>query len=210
MIANIFIVGAYLSLVIELFFFPVPSVASTYQLVYQAESTNSGNENIGRLNSIRNWPSWKKTTFLILPAILNVVIFLIPLLYVANIVSMDFLISFNFESTILTIIGIVLISMGRLITITSAIRIRKNNSQKEDDFKLHNKGFFALSRNPILIGMHLLIIGCWLIFPSLLFMVGIVFYLMYMDFKVGLEEDFLFNQFGEPYKNYQEQTRRYL
>lgn len=204
------VILAYLSLVIELISFPVPSVASTYQLGYQATESDKKTEEHEKLGSIKKWPFTKKVFFLFLPAVINVLVFIYPIGRVFAFDKMAIpldLYSFNWSSIIL---GSLLVLIGRTITFSSVLNIRKNNQQKGNSFELKKKGLFNLSRNPGLIGMYLMIIGFFIIFPNLLFFLGILFYLGYMHFKVLLEEDFLKNHFGSPYIEYKNHTNRYI
>ena len=106
--------------------------------------------------------------------------------------------------------GVVLIVLGRIVTLYSVLTIRSGNRQREESFLLHTTGLFRWSRNPGLVGMYLFIVGLWLAMPSLAMAGGIVVYVVYMDFKVHMEEDFLLNQFGQEYANYRNRTGRYL
>jgi protein-S-isoprenylcysteine O-methyltransferase Ste14 len=58
--------------------------------------------------------------------------------------------------------------------------------------------------------MYTFVLGLWLATPSLAMLCGILVYVVHMDFKVRLEEDFLANTVGEGYRLYERRTRRYL
>ena len=204
------VILAYLSLAVELISFPVPSVASTYQLGYQATESDKKTEEHGKLGTIKQWSFPKKVFFLFLPAVVNILVFIYPIgrLVAFDKIAIPFdLYAFNWASIIL---GSLLVLIGRVITFSSVLNIRKNNQQKGNSFELKKKGLFNLSRNPGLIGMYLMIIGFFIIFPNFLFLLGILFYLGYMHFKVLLEEDFLKNHFGSPYIEYKNRTNRYI
>ncbi len=207
---TIVIVIAYLSLVVELIFFPVPSVASTYQLAYQPLASTKGSEMKGELVSVRSWSALKKIFLLIVPALLNVAVFLLPIGFLIFPLFLQKMFPIFESSTWVLGFGAALILLGRLLTFSSALRIRTENSQEGDDFHLHDDSIFRLSRNPILLGMYIMVLGLFLIFPSIIFGLGILFYMVYMHFKVLLEEDFLGHHFGKPYVDYKTKTRRYL
>ena len=207
---SIIVLLAYISLVIELVFFPVPSVASTYQLTVKARPNSKGTQAIGQIGKISRWNGIMKTILLVVPAIINILVFLFPLFLILNpVVNQKIFFIFD-GSWISNGLGILLILTGRFITIWSVMEIRKKNRQIHDEFNLQTKGLFDLSRNPGLVGMYLFILGIFLIFPGLGFLIGIFFYLGYMHFKVLLEEDFLTNHYGDSYIQYKEKTRRYL
>jgi protein-S-isoprenylcysteine O-methyltransferase Ste14 len=69
---------------------------------------------------------------------------------------------------------------------------------------------FGRSRNPLLLGMYLFYAGMWVLFPTLIFAVGLVVYVLNMHFRVLLEEDFLRHHFGAPFDQYMLKARRYL
>ena len=108
------------------------------------------------------------------------------------------------------IVGVVLMVMGRLVTIGSALGIRKDNSQKGVDFDLKTEGIFARSRNPIVVGLHLGIIGLNILIPNYLFIIFTCFYFGNIHFKILIEEDFLSQFFQGDYNAYLKKTKRYL
>ena len=200
----IIVILAYLSLLVELLFFPVPSVASTYQLAYKANESSEKTEETGKVGVVKEWSFLKKIFLLILPATINILVFIAPLIII---LCFQGLVQ---KEMYLLILGILLIILGRGLTFYAAINIRRNNKQEGVSFELKEKGIFAKSRNPILMGMHLMIIGLLLLTLNYLLLVGVVFYLGYMHFKVLLEEDFLQLHFGNTYLEYKNLTRRYL
>ena len=194
---------AYFSLLVELLFFPVPSVASTYQLVLVDDT---GKKTSSRFDRIKHWQVWKKVLFLIIPAVVNVAVFLFPFFMLLGIFEYQII-----SNQPLSLgVGILLVIFGRLITFLSIIQIRKINRSSNQQKFLHQKGWFKWSRNPGLLGMYMFIFGVWCFFSHPLFLVGILFYMTYMHFKILLEEDYLIEKFGKTYQEYLKQTKRYL
>ena len=194
---------AYLSLILELVFFSVPSVASTYQLILIDKSHKKTNS---RLSKIKDWQLWKKLLLLFTPAVINVIVFLFPVLYVFKILKYDMVPNEQLS----VMVGLIFLILGRVITFLSVIQIRKINYSNNQQKFLHQKGWFKWSRNPGLLGMYIFIFGIWLMFSHPIFLVGILFYIGYMHFKVLLEEDYLAEKFGIEYQKYLNQTKRYL
>ena len=114
------------------------------------------------------------------------------------------------ESPYLLFIAVFLILLGRFISVTSVWRIRKHNSQKGEDFFLHTQGIYAISRNPIQIGLYLFLLGLWLLFSSYYFLIGILIYIAYMHNRIQAEEAFLKEYFGDSYDEYCKETNRYI
>lgn len=208
------VIAAYAVLCIELIFLHVPSVASVYQLVWIKKSiVNYHNEKLthGRLYDVLHWPMMKKLWLLGLPTAISVVTGLLPLVYIGclwtNLCSWEQL---NNTSVAQNIIGMLLIIGGRVFTVYATLIIRKENRQTKDSFQLKTDGVFRYSRNPLLVGMYVMYVGMWVLFPQIIFGVGLFIYVINMHFRILLEEDFLFFQFGKPFQEYKQQVSRYL
>lgn len=76
--------------------------------------------------------------------------------------------------------------------------------------ELVQSGLFGVSRNPIFLGMQVTLLGFFLLLPNAItFLVLLAGYLL-IQIQVRLEEDFLFKQHGERYREYQEKVSRFL
>lgn len=72
-------------------------------------------------------------------------------------------------------------------------------------------GAFRLSRNPLYVGLDLVLLGVALMLDSLWGIVVLLVVLVVMHFGVILpEERYLEEKFGEPYRRYLAAVRRYL
>lgn len=213
LIVVIVILLAYCTLFSELIFLHVPSVASVYQLIFSKKSIinfNTSELPDCRLKRVLQWPSVKKIALLALPTFISIITGVMPLLYLVLIYSnMATWKNLNSEYNFQHIAGILCIITGRTLTIYSTFEIRKSNRQKEDSFDLKTDGIFGFSRNPLLLGMYIMYAGMWIIFPTLTFAIGLIVYLANMHFRVLLEEDFLFHQFGDKFIHYRQKTKRY-
>ena len=201
----------YLSLGVELIFFPVPSVASSYNLWSEKEdySKEMADANINTFE----WSMLKKIFFLALPIIIICGTFALPLLYASGMVDVGE--SYNWidgssTSIIILALPFIVMILGRLLSFYSVLNIRNNNKQEKDSFDLKNTSIYSKSRNPIQLGMYLFAFGLILLYPAPVFIIGIIFYILYMDYKIKIEEKFLIEKFGEPYKKYTSKTKRYI
>jgi protein-S-isoprenylcysteine O-methyltransferase Ste14 len=76
--------------------------------------------------------------------------------------------------------------------------------------QLITTGFYKLIRNPTYLGLFLLNIGVWLIWPTwTIFLLNLLFYL-FLEIQVRCEEDYLSAVHGEQYNEYKKRTKRYL
>lgn len=206
MIIFAFVFG-YLSLLIELIFFHVPSVANTQN--FFKKNNNYKVDESEYITKIYKWPMWKKIMILAVPFFFVNIYFLLPFLYFfPNLHESKWLI---FETNNwLIIIGTLCVIVGRLITFGSMLYMRKENKQMQNSFKLHVKGIFNYSRNPGLDGMFLFFTGFGILFPSFLIWGGLILYFFYMRFRVKIEEEFLKKLFKEEYLDYVTRTKRFL
>jgi protein-S-isoprenylcysteine O-methyltransferase Ste14 len=204
MILFAFLFG-YFTLVIELVFFHVPSVANTSN--FFVKNKNYPKVESEMIQTIYRWPLIKKIMVLLIPTILVNCYFLIPFLYFYPMADtfQIFKPAYGLE-----LLGVLLVLLGRGITFGSMLYIRKENKQKNNSFKLHTKGIFKYSRNPGLDGMFLFFIGFGFIFPTYISWIGLMGYLVYMLFRVRIEEEFLKELFKQEYTDYCLKTKRFL
>lgn len=206
-VITVIVLLAYLSLLIELIFFPVPSVASSFNLWKGNEAYATDGFQMGQ--QAQQWTILKKLFVLGLPILIIVATFTIPLLALTNWSPAIFKITGD-RPLVIFIIGILLVILGRLICFRSVFAIRQDNTQQGDLFKLHKDSWYRLSRNPIQLGMYIFLTGLLLLFPSWIFFLGSIIYVLYMDYKIAIEEKFLLAKFGQAYRDYKNKTRRYI
>lgn len=199
------IIIVYLSLLVELTILHVPSVASTFQLFYYSDTTQDGQ----LMKRVKGWPVWIKSLLLFVPTAISVCLYLLPLLFVFY---PDSKLWFGGMSTELPyqIVGWIVVFSGRFLALFSAIQIRDKNSQINNEFSLKTQGLFRFSRNPILIGMYITYIGWLILFPNWVLAIGFIIYFANMHFRILLEEDFLYQKFGNRFEEYIKKTRRYI
>ena len=206
LIVRILILAAYVSILIELSVLHVPSVAS-FRTIWVAD------DDITTLYSKKYQYLFRlsrpmKTTLFLPPLLIVYAVFLFPIPIAFFNVQPP--LGFAFQSnTALHWIAIALIVAGRAITLIAVVSMIRAGTSP-DPRALHTGGPFRYSRNPGLAGMFVMFAGFWVALPSPIFLVGILFYVVYMDFKVRMEEDFLANKFGAEFQTYREKTSRYL
>ncbi len=199
----------YLSILLEIVLIPVPSVASTYQLVFPSDEIRAVLQPDSLLFKIQQWGWPTKIVVVILPYMISTLAYCWPLVFIF-LDKMGYL-HLDLNSYVgWMVLGIALLVVGRWITLSSTWAIRQNNSQEGGEFDLKTEGIFRRSRNPIALGLHVGMLGMNLIFPSVYFALATVVYLCNIHFRILLEEDFLLHMFREEYPVYLSKTRRYL
>ena len=173
----------YLSFLLDFLVWPIPSEASTYSMIKR---------NV-RISFIQRF-------FLILVFGTNLMFYLAPLG-----LSIYFLVNgFDPGEISITILGIPVSIIGRLISIKAAHKLRNSNAG------LVSNSLFKYSRNPISLGMHITIFGLMIIYNNWILWIGFIFYLINIHFKIKVEESHLKKNYGSLYSVYYSKTPRYL
>jgi protein-S-isoprenylcysteine O-methyltransferase Ste14 len=202
----VIVAGGYASLVFELTVLHVPSAASARNLWLGQPSIAAGFSPARR--AIFGFAPLKKVTLLLLPVLVIWGVYAYP--PIALLTGGDPLGDQLFTPSAATrMVAALLIVGGRAITLGSVLTLRRAG-RRAIEGGLAVDGLFRYSRNPGLVGMYTFVLGLWLATPSLAMLCGILVYVVHMDFKVRLEEDFLANTVGEGYRLYERRTRRYL
>jgi protein-S-isoprenylcysteine O-methyltransferase Ste14 len=121
--------------------------------------------------------------------------------------------NYLFANTRTQYAGIVLCCAGLIIFLLALISFGKawrigidENSSSE----LVTGGIFRYSRNPIFLFMDLFFWGIMLVYPNIICCAMAVGAAIGIQLQIKREEKFLESKFGEQYREYKKQTRRYL
>ncbi|EDZ67933.1 hypothetical protein NOC27_1260 [Nitrosococcus oceani AFC27] len=208
---ELIILGAYGLMVVELVFLPVPSEASTYQLL---ASKPQGQCLSGGLRQAHQASLGRKLLIFLLPTGLILIAFLLPLgqIFFPQLKNYLWPISI-FEIPLFRWVAIGLIISGSVFTLISVLEMRggmTKNPFRKIGSELQFQGPFRWSRNPGLVGNYGLFLGLFFYFPSLVMALGMGVYLLSMHHRILLEESQLEVRFGETYRAYQRRVPRYL
>ena len=192
------------SLLVELLRFPVPSEASVYQLLLEADTEIDGDTRLAQARA--RSPVSKLITYL-LPTAIGVVLFLIPLAAAFWRPLIDCLVPLHGLDTVWAFwLGAVLVLGGRALTLVSMLQLRRHKIRRE----LQYSGLFRWSRNPGLVGMYAFYLGLCFLFPCVVLFVGLIPYVWNMHIRVLMEESHLGSRGGAPYANYMVRVPRYF
>jgi hypothetical protein len=139
MIVFAFVFG-YLTLLIELVFFHVPSVANT-QNFFQ-KNNNYVVHGSTYISKIYGWAMWKKVLVLAVPFFFINIYFLLPFLYFFPDVPGSKWLVFKTNDW-LVVSGVLFVVAGRIVTFGSMLFMRRKNKQTENSFKLHTNGILG-------------------------------------------------------------------
>ena len=111
-------------------------------------------------------------------------------------------------------LGIVLISVGLLIDAWAWILFRRRKTTLNPykiPSKLETSNIFKISRNPMYLGMDLILWGLSIFLGSLItFIFPILFIILIEKLFIEFEEKNLEKRFGKKYFNYKKKVRRWI
>lgn len=168
----------YLSFVLDFLVYPIPSEASTLTVDRDFKTTNS------------------KRLMLWLAHALVLATWTYPL-YVALLHP-----GIRMASPTLWWFGLLLALLGRVVTLSASRQLRQS------DVPLEMSGLFALSRHPIVCGLHITLAGLLLTTAQPVCLFAYLFTLLYFDYKTDLEEKTVENALPD-YRNYRKRCTRY-
>ena len=152
-----------------------------------------------------------KSLELRVPPVLQVTILGIVMYGVANIFS-----TFQFLVRGSTWLGVSLGIMGMIVASFGVAEFRKAQTTvdpraPEDSASLVVCGVYQYSRNPMYLGFFFLLLG-WALYLSHVFVFALLpFFIGYMNrFQIQPEEKFMLQKFGDGYRLYLTQVRRWV
>ncbi len=110
-------------------------------------------------------------------------------------------------------VGVVLLLTSLAWTVVAQAQMGESwriGIDEERRTPLVRKGVFALSRNPIFLGMISTLLGLFLVTPNAVTLLVFVLGVVLMQIQVRLEEEFLSKTHGEHYAEYRRDVRRWL
>ncbi len=117
------------------------------------------------------------------------------------------------SSSILTIAGQTLLVIAIIWVLASQVHMQKSwRIGIDEDVKteLIQTGLFKFSRNPIFLGMRIMLLGLFFVIPSAISLTILVSGELLIQIQVRLEEEFLTRVHGQSYLVYQKHVRRWI
>lgn len=122
--------------------------------------------------------------------------------------------SFPFESRVT--FALLFVSAGLLIDISAILSFRKvrttiNPLRPKATSSLVDVGIYRFTRNPMYLGLVLILLGVSSYYASPFSLVVIIAFMVFITrFQIVPEERAMFKLFGEEFSNYQNKVRRWL
>lgn len=189
---------AYASLLVEITCFPIPSEASTWQLLARTPGAHGDALLRARARSLPD-----RFVRYLVPTAFCVALFLVPLAIVLwpSLLG-GWLVAVPPAGVA---IGAVLVALGRALTFVSVLQLRARRRDAQRAL-----GLFAWSRNPGLLGMYLFFAGLCTLSGLPLLWLGLPLYIGNMHARVRFEESHLASRGGASWAAYAARVPRYL
>ena len=76
--------------------------------------------------------------------------------------------------------------------------------------KLITDGLYKYIRNPTYIGLYIMNLGVFIIWPTFMIFIYMYSFFLFLDIQVCCEEDYLSNEHGKEYLEYKNRTKKYI
>ena len=146
--------------------------------------------------------------------LIMLVCFLVAIVFAVSPNLYSYLLPISFlTNNILANIGFVLLLLALVWVLIAQVHMQKSwRIGIDEDVKteLVQTGLFKISRNPIFLGMRVMLLGLFLIIPNAITLTILITGEMLIQTQVRLEEEFLTRSHGQAYLDYQKQVRRWI
>jgi len=113
----------------------------------------------------------------------------------------------------ITILGVCLVVIGLVVILSCQFQLGRSYrlNLPGTSTRLITTGLYAISRNPLYLGLYMALFGIFLMLPNWLYLFSLLFFIVNYHYKIKiLEEPFLLQQFCDTYSDYCSRVRRYL
>ncbi len=117
------------------------------------------------------------------------------------------------EAARVKIFGGVLLVFALIWVLIAQIHMQKSwriGIDEDVQTELVQTGLFKISRNPIFLGMRIMLLGIFLVIPNAVTLVILIAGELLIQIQVRLEEEFLTRTHGTAYMAYQKKVRRWI
>ncbi|MFX1571520.1 MAG: methyltransferase family protein [Promethearchaeota archaeon] len=109
-------------------------------------------------------------------------------------------------------IGDIFVIIGTILFLIAYFNLNSltDLANKSDSSELKTTGIYAISRNPIYLGLHIITFGFSLIIPTWITFICIIIFIINFHYRIKLEEKELEEIFGKAYIAYKRKVLRYI
>ncbi len=205
-----FILATYISQIVQVCFYSVPSAGSTVEMLVKVKNDPANSHHHPAASAIQ---SRLKVVLLIAATFLVTATSLIPLITVCYPPFFRILIPLMAQPTdLMKWIAIECLVTGNIITYVAVATLKRNVSFHAfgETTRLYTAGLYRFLRNPITLGLALIYIGFVLALPSVGVLVGFILFFLNSSYRIKMEEVYLESAFGDDYRQYKRQVGKYF
>lgn len=111
------------------------------------------------------------------------------------------------------VFGLVLLTVALILVLVAQVQMGDSwriGIDEKTTSRLVQHGLFGISRNPIFLGMILMLVGLLFSVPTAATLVVTLLGIVLIHIQVRLEETFLLEKYGQAYRDYQKRVRRWI
>lgn len=124
--------------------------------------------------------------------------------------------SFSFSFFVSSFVALLIAFLGVVFALLGVYQFRKQGTTvdpriPEKSASLVTSGVYQFSRNPMYVGMLLMLVGWVIYLGNIASFIMLPVFILYMNrFQIMPEETFMAEKFGSAYQQYQKSVRRWL
>ena len=128
----------------------------------------------------------------------------------------DLFTSFSFSVFVSPFVALLIAFSGVMFALLGVYQFRKQGTTvdpriPEKSASLVTSGIYQFSRNPMYVGMLLILVGWGIYLGNIASFIMLPVFILYMNrFQIMPEETFMAEKFGSAYQQYQKSVRRWL
>ncbi len=209
-VLTFFILATYISQIIQMCFYSVPSAGSTVEMLVKVKNDVACASHHPAATAIQ---SRSKVVLLVTATVSVTATSLIPLITVCYPPFFQWLIPLMAQPTnLMKWIAIECLVTGNIMTYVAVATLKKH--VRFHDFgettRLYTSGLYRFLRNPITAGLALIYLGFVLALPSVVMLFGFILFMLNSSYRIRTEEVYLERAFGDKYRQYKQQVGKYF
>lgn len=117
------------------------------------------------------------------------------------------------NSPVFAVVGLVLLVLALIWVLVAQLQMGDSwriGIDEKTASPLVQRGLFGISRNPIFLGMLVMLVGMLLTLPTAATLMVTILGIILIHIQVRLEEPFLLEKYGDAYRDYQKRVRRWI
>ena len=118
-----------------------------------------------------------------------------------------------FDAVPLKIAGVFLCCIGLFFFVSALVSFKSSwrvGIDTKHPGELITTGVFSITRNPIFLFLDLYLIGTFLIYGNVFFLISVFVVVCGIHYQILKEEKFLEEKYGKAYREYKKRVRRYI